>query len=144
MYNFSIYKIAFLHFIYVDVAAAQKWNNQFKKKLLAGVNRASQRYPLKAGPKSLAPPPPLAVPEVPAPTNVALMSNHMQTGGDGSRSGVAWPSGTIPARVKKLSWDDDEQKVAFIGSPKLKITMLNIVLISLYSSRFNKKSSQEL
>lgn len=74
------------------------------------LNRASQRYPFKTAPKNLAPPPPLAVQEVSGPTDVSLMSNHMQTGGDGNRSGVAWPSGTIPARVKKLSWDDDEQK----------------------------------
>ncbi|KAG6443970.1 hypothetical protein O3G_MSEX003096 [Manduca sexta] len=35
----------------------------------------------------------------------ALMSDHLQAGGAG-RSGVAWPSRTIPARLKKLSWDD--------------------------------------
>ncbi|XP_038208492.1 protocadherin-16 [Zerene cesonia] len=34
----------------------------------------------------------------------ALMSDHL--GGGAGRSGVAWPSATIPARVKKLSWDD--------------------------------------
>ncbi|CAH1643108.1 unnamed protein product [Spodoptera littoralis] len=37
-----------------------------------------------------------------APT--AHMSDHLCAGG--GRSGVAWPAATIPARVKKLSWDD--------------------------------------
>lgn len=32
------------------------------------------------------------------------MSDHLGVGA--GRSGVAWPSATIPARVKKLSWDD--------------------------------------
>lgn len=36
---------------------------------------------------------------------VSLMSDHLGARGAG-RSGVAWPSATIPARVKKLSWDD--------------------------------------
>nr|XP_049698063.1 protocadherin-16 isoform X1 [Helicoverpa armigera] len=35
----------------------------------------------------------------------SLMSDHLGARGAG-RSGVAWPSATIPARVKKLSWDD--------------------------------------
>ncbi|XP_052750113.1 protocadherin-16 [Galleria mellonella] len=36
---------------------------------------------------------------------VSLMSDHLQARSAG-RSGVAWPSATIPARVKKLSWDE--------------------------------------
>lgn len=36
----------------------------------------------------------------------ALMSDHLARGAGGGRSGVAWPASTIPARVKKLSWDD--------------------------------------
>ncbi|CAH0723035.1 unnamed protein product, partial [Brenthis ino] len=32
------------------------------------------------------------------------LSDHLQAGA--GRSGVAWPSATIPARVKRLSWDD--------------------------------------
>ncbi|XP_072935497.1 protocadherin-16 [Epargyreus clarus] len=35
---------------------------------------------------------------------VTLMSDHLAA--RAGRSGVAWPSATIPARVKKLSWDD--------------------------------------
>ncbi|XP_041973558.1 protocadherin-like wing polarity protein stan isoform X2 [Aricia agestis] len=37
---------------------------------------------------------------------VAALSDHVSGGGVAGRSGVAWPSATIPARVKKLSWDD--------------------------------------
>ncbi|XP_061708283.1 protocadherin beta-16 isoform X1 [Cydia pomonella] len=62
----------------------------------ATVSRHSARVP-KA---KVAPAPP----EVPS---VALMSDHLQRAG--GRSGVAWPSATIPARVKKLSWDDGDQ-----------------------------------
>ncbi|CAH2099384.1 unnamed protein product [Euphydryas editha] len=35
------------------------------------------------------------------------LSDHLQ--GAAGRSGVAWPSATIPARVKHLSWDDAAQ-----------------------------------
>ncbi|XP_050352850.1 protocadherin-16 [Nymphalis io] len=35
------------------------------------------------------------------------LSDHLQ--GGAGRSGVAWPSATIPARVKHLSWDDGAQ-----------------------------------
>lgn len=49
------------------------------------------------------------------------MSDHLASGAGGGagRSGVAWPSATIPARVKKLSWDDaapPDNKVAFYAS----------------------------
>ncbi|KAI8430442.1 hypothetical protein MSG28_000717 [Choristoneura fumiferana] len=62
----------------------------------ATVGRQSQRLPKG----KVAPAPPEAPP-------VALMSDHLQRAG--GRSGVAWPSATIPARVKKLSWDDGDQ-----------------------------------
>lgn len=42
---------------------------------------------------------------VPAAGGLSLMSDHL-CGREAGRSGVAWPSATIPARVKKLSWDD--------------------------------------
>lgn len=60
------------------------------------MGRQSQRLPKG----KVAPAPPEAPP-------VALMSDHLQRAG--GRSGVAWPSATIPARVKKLSWDDGDQ-----------------------------------
>ncbi|GBP58452.1 hypothetical protein EVAR_36924_1 [Eumeta japonica] len=70
------------------------------------VGRQSQRYPCKS---RVAPAPPAPAADEPG---LALMSDHVGAGGAG-RSGVAWPSGTIPARVKKLSWDDagSDQKV---------------------------------
>ncbi|KAF9795849.1 hypothetical protein SFRURICE_006952, partial [Spodoptera frugiperda] len=37
---------------------------------------------------------------------VSQMSDHLCARAAGGRSGVAWPAATIPARVKKLSWDD--------------------------------------
>ncbi|CAK1600473.1 unnamed protein product [Parnassius mnemosyne] len=60
------------------------------------VNRQSQRFPAKS---KVAPAPPVLT------NGTALMSDHLHARGAG-RSGVAWPSATIPARVKKLSWDD--------------------------------------
>ncbi|XP_045760272.1 protocadherin-16 [Maniola jurtina] len=63
--------------------------------------RQSQRFPPRGkvspaspGGASVAPPAPGA----------GALSDHLQ--GAGGRSGVAWPSATIPARVKHLSWDD--------------------------------------
>ncbi|KAM3957112.1 LOW QUALITY PROTEIN: protocadherin Fat 4-like Cad96Ca [Aphomia sociella] len=58
--------------------------------------RQSQRFPKS----KVAPLPPGGA--------AALMSDHLRRAarGRGGRSGVAWPSATIPARVKKLSWDE--------------------------------------
>lgn len=58
------------------------------------------------------------LPPLGAGSGVSLMSDHLASGAGGGagRSGVAWPSATIPARVKKLSWDDaapTDNKVAF-------------------------------
>ncbi|XP_026333226.1 protocadherin-16 isoform X2 [Hyposmocoma kahamanoa] len=64
--------------------------------------RQSQRFPAKT---KVAPAPPAADAPPAAPPALALMSDHLRAGA-ASRSGVAWPSATIPARVKKLSWDD--------------------------------------
>ncbi|XP_075979643.1 protocadherin Fat 4-like Cad96Ca isoform X2 [Anticarsia gemmatalis] len=72
----------------------------------AATNRQSQRFPRsKVAP--LAPtlsPSATGVPPGGA-GGVSLMSDHL-CGREAGRSGVAWPSATIPARVKKLSWDD--------------------------------------
>lgn len=67
----------------------------------------------------MAPLPPLVGVGVPGTgSGLSLMSDHLASGpgGGAGRSGVAWPSSTIPARVKKLSWDDaapNDNKVAF-------------------------------
>ncbi|CAH2069176.1 unnamed protein product, partial [Iphiclides podalirius] len=78
----------------------------------ANANRKSQRFPAKS---RVAPVPAGGVGVgvgvgVGAGVGVgvgvgALMSDHVGAR-PGGRSGVAWPSATIPARVKKLSWDD--------------------------------------
>lgn len=70
----------------------------------AAPSRQSQRFPrTKVAPLA----PSLPSPASPAPpgSGVSLMSDHL-CGREAGRSGVAWPSATIPARVKKLSWDD--------------------------------------
>ncbi|XP_077288016.1 protocadherin Fat 4-like Cad96Ca [Arctopsyche grandis] len=77
--------------------------------------RASQRFPHRGG---VSPGPGMAIGGggagvgalPPGGPQAALMSNHLTTAG-GGRSGVAWPAATIPARVKKLSWDDDDPKI---------------------------------
>ncbi|XP_049886704.1 cadherin EGF LAG seven-pass G-type receptor 2 [Pectinophora gossypiella] len=86
----------------------------------ATVGRQSARFP--SSKSKVAPAPPtLGLPSVDGeappsgpgsgggpgggPGGVSLMSDHLRAGGAG-RSGVAWPTHTIPARVKKLSWDD--------------------------------------
>ncbi|KAI5638610.1 cadherin domain-containing protein [Phthorimaea operculella] len=74
--------------------------------------RQSARFPTKT---KIAPAPPThlhspnhAHSPSHAHNDVALMSDHLRAHSSG-RSGVAWPSHTIPARVKKLSWDDAAQ-----------------------------------
>lgn len=78
------------------------------------MSRASQRFPHRG---AVSPAPPqlsnspgggMIMPN--SGGQSALMSNHLTTVA-GGRSGVAWPAATIPARVKKLSWDDDDPKV---------------------------------
>ncbi|KAG7304620.1 hypothetical protein JYU34_011601 [Plutella xylostella] len=73
-----------------------------------GNGRQSQRFPKSR----VAPAPPAAAPPPGSPpaVDVALMSDHLAPGG--GRSGVAWPAATIPARVKKLSWDDTMRHVS--------------------------------
>ncbi|CAK1541368.1 unnamed protein product [Leptosia nina] len=70
------------------------------------------KQPRVGGKSKVAPAPPV-LPELNAtertavsgPGSPSLMSDHIA--GAAGRSGVAWPSSTIPARVKKLSWDDN-------------------------------------
>lgn len=45
---------------------------------------------------------------------VSLMSDHLRA--RGGRSGVAWPAHTIPARVKKLSWDEQPHDKVCAGT----------------------------
>lgn len=45
-------------------------------------------------------------------TGAGALSDHLQAGA--GRSGVAWPSATIPARVKRLSWDDAQVSISYI------------------------------
>ncbi|XP_039765340.1 protocadherin-16-like [Pararge aegeria] len=63
------------------------------KPLNGSAARQSQRLPARGK----------VAPASPAPAPGAL-SDHLH--GAAGRSGVAWPSATIPARVKQLSWDD--------------------------------------
>ncbi|KPJ09980.1 Protocadherin Fat 1 [Papilio machaon] len=70
-------------------------------------SRVSHRFPAKS---KVAPAPPAvgavgAVGAAGAGGAGGVMSDHLDARCTG-RSGVAWPSAVIPARVKKLSWDD--------------------------------------
>ncbi|XP_053601681.1 protocadherin-16 isoform X2 [Plodia interpunctella] len=68
----------------------------------SALGRQSQRFPSKS---KVAPQPPSTAPAAAGPGGgLSLMSDHIH--GAAGRSGVAWPSSTIPARVKKLSWDE--------------------------------------
>ncbi|XP_045515064.1 protocadherin-like wing polarity protein stan isoform X1 [Pieris brassicae] len=68
----------------------------------------SQRGP---GKSKVAPSPPEAISGAERTAGAgALMSDHIA--GAAGRSGVAWPSTVIPARVKKLSWDDNRHTEA--------------------------------
>ncbi|CAG9576339.1 unnamed protein product [Danaus chrysippus] len=49
-----------------------------------------------------------------------LLSDHLAAGGAG-RSGVAWPSATIPARVKQLSWETDDPRPQTDGNMNLTV-----------------------
>ncbi|KAJ2944071.1 hypothetical protein O0L34_g8410 [Tuta absoluta] len=81
--------------------------------------RQSTRFPTKS---KIAPAPPTHA-QPPghghAHNDVALMSDHLRTNSSG-RSGVAWPSHTIPARVKKLSWDDAAHDHGKVGQRRPK------------------------
>lgn len=109
--------------------------------------RASQRFPHRGG---VSPGPGMAIGGggagagalPPGGPQAALMSNHLTTTG-GGRSGVAWPAATIPARVKKLSWDDDDPKVCFyhtkffhcrttltfLSRTQISFTVLNVLVL---------------
>lgn len=75
--------------------------------------RSSQFNSLKSKQK-LAPQPPT----VPG----ATQSGPADTG-QASKSNVMWPVGTIPRRVKKLSWDDEGDAASF--QRKVKINVIN-------------------
>jgi len=109
------------------------------------VGRASQRRPghshqhshhghqhgcsgaLAQSKRKVAPAPPQVPVPVPAPPSSAGAMGSATTS-------VSWPAGSIPRRVKKLSWDDeDENKVSFAGYERL----LYYVFIWRYTESIN-------
>jgi hypothetical protein len=70
-------------------------------------NRGNCSNPLAQGLGSakhkVAPAPPQIPDDVRTPTPTTDNNNEV-------KSGVSWPSGSIPRRVKKLSWDDESSQ----------------------------------
>jgi len=68
---------------------------------------------LGSGKHKVAPAPPQIPDEVRASTPTVNNNNNKQP-----KNGINWPSGSIPRRVKKLSWDDEacqHRKVSVVG-----------------------------
>ncbi|PSN55988.1 hypothetical protein C0J52_02158 [Blattella germanica] len=76
---------------------------------------------LGSGKHKIAPAPPALPEDVRASTPTAVDNNNQP------KNGVSWPSGSIPRRVKKLSWDDEScQQKKLEMDPDVSVTPLPV------------------